>query len=129
MNVVFYNHDHTDRVQPPQPVTVEKYTWTQLGGPKDAVISAPSDADTWDLTKLLRCPVEIWGDDGRLNWWGYVNKVVVPYGDIRMGLGLDEMFNYVTVNGSAGATTAARDEESIREFGTKQMVLTDSNAT
>lgn len=133
MNVVFRNKDFTTKIALPQPVTVERYSWNMIGGPDKAYLQAPNDGDAWELTKLLRCPIEIWGNDGQPHWWGFVNKVTIPHGNrMAVGMGLDAMYNRVMADWStgtdSGTTTAALDQLSENEFGRKAKKLSVQNA-
>lgn len=127
--VLFYERDFTSRVPQPASVEVETYEWDMTGGPRAAFLRAPNDRSWAELAKLLRCPVEIYGPDGRPNWWGYVNRVVAPRGpDLMVGAGLDAMFNYITAEwntaaGAEGTTTVASDAVSVAEYGRKEYLL------
>lgn len=141
MKVVFYNRDFTSQVPLSHlKITVERYSHSMIGGPDTAYIKIETSGDNWELTKLLRAPVEIYDGDGHLNWWGYVNRMTVPNGEIMVGMGLDNMFNYVAANysllddGSSSATSQvvtswASDAASILEYGQKEKLLTINNAT
>jgi hypothetical protein len=127
-SIVFYNCDFSTKLNPLQEVRLERYSHNMFGGPKTAYLTATRTADAWSWTKYLRCPVEIYGPDGRLNWYGYVNKIVIPHGPSMVGIGLDELFNYVTVNYDGGTTSAASNAQSITEYGQKEYLKIDSNA-
>lgn len=128
MNVVFYNRDFSGQLQPAVTITAERYSHNMIGGPKRAYLRAKKDERAWELVDLLRCPVEIWGGDGKLVWWGYVNRVVIPFGSNMIGVGLDAMANYVVAawtssGGDSGTTTAVQDVVSVREYGRKEARL------
>jgi len=141
MKVIFYNRDFTSQIPLSHlKITVERYSHNMLGGPDTAYIKIDTSGDNWELTKLLRSPVEIYDGDGHLNWWGYVNRVNVPSGDIMVGLGLDNMSNYVAANysvldagetaaSSKATTTWVSDAASVQEYGQKEKLLTINNAT
>ncbi len=99
-----------------------------IGGPEAAFFRVQPLADKWELAKLLRCPVEIYGDDGGVKWWGYVNRVVIPHGKITLSLGLDDVHNAVTVRYKDADTATAIDAESKNEFGRKEFFINLSNA-
>jgi len=131
MEVHFKKRDHSEALQPPEAVviTVDRYSWNAIGGPERAYLKASAPADKWDLMDLLRAPVEIW-DNGKCLWWGYVNKVTAPHGARqRIGMSLDEMYNYVVVSYSDGDTAAATDATSIAEYGQKETRINNLNAT
>ena len=127
MQVIFYNRDFTATAQPPAKVSVERYSKNMTGGCKDAFLKIENVADKWEMMKLLRAPVEIYGNDGELVWWGFVNRATVPVGESqRLGLGLNELYNYITVTYDEGVTAAGSDAVSIAEYGQKEKSLTDT---
>ena len=129
MNVVFFNRDFTGKLEfANAPIQVDRYSWNSKGGPDEATLSMPVIADKWELTKLLRCPVEIYGDDGRLNWYGYINRISIPHGETMVGLGLDEMYNSVDVVYGGVLLGADTDTESVTEYGEKQHLLNLQNS-
>jgi hypothetical protein len=127
LTVVFYERDGTQKPSINLPISVERYSWNAVGGPEKAYLTIPENADMWELLKFLRCPVEIYGGDGRLNWWGYVNRVSIPRGEQRVGLGLDSLFNYVSFKYNTATTSASSDAVSITEYGQKEKLLYDPN--
>ncbi len=132
MNVIFYNKDFSQTAQPSKElkISVERYSWNMTGGPRTAYLKAKSNADKWEMMKLLRAPIEIFGDDGKIVWWGFANRVTVPIGDKqRLGLGLNELFNYVIVRYSEDDTGAGSDTNSISEYGQKERLIIDTNLT
>ena len=127
MQVIFYNRDFTATAQPPAKVTVERYSKNMTGGCKDAFLNIKNVADKWEMMKLLRAPIEIFGDDGELVWWGFVNRVTVPLGESqRLGLGLNELYNYIIVTYDEGDTAAGSNAVSISEYGQKEKKITDT---
>ena len=75
--VIFKNRDFTDRVvKPSMRLTVARFGFRAIGGPRRATITADgSVSNLWDTLEYLRCPVEIYDQYGRATWWGYVNEV------------------------------------------------------
>lgn len=141
MNVKFSNRALASQFPPNvlTPWSVVRYSWNMVGGPDKAVLNAPLTVDKWDAFKLLRCGVEIF-DRGRCVWWGYVHKITIPHGDLKVGLSMDNLYNSVavtyseletasTVSSGQAMTAYATDLMSIAEFGTKQYMLSISNAT
>jgi hypothetical protein len=128
MNIVFYNRDFTGTVPLNLDIQIERYSHAMIGGPDTATLKIRPTSDKWELTKLLRCPVEIYGEDGGLKWWGFVDRVVIPHGKIRVGLGLDELYNSVSVKHQSGTTSASLDTQSVGEYGTKEYFINLSNA-
>ena len=129
MKVVFYNRDFSGRLPVSGTVAVDRYSKNMIGGCKDAFLSVAQSADTGELMRMLRCPVEIYGDDGGIKWWGYINQVSIPNGtEQRIGLSLDELYNSITARYSSTATAATTNAQSILEYGTKEFSLYVSNA-
>jgi len=128
MDVVFLGRNFSDKMPITIPVQVERYSWHMTGGPERATLKAPVTADKWELTKLLRVPVEIYGDDGRPKWWGFVGRVTIPHNNQMVGVGLDEMYNDITIDYNGGSTDNT-DPQSISMYGTKQYRLAALNST
>lgn len=129
MNIVFYNRNFTGTVFHNFDIRVERYSHTMLGGPDKATFKIKSNADKWELMKFLRCPVEIYGADGGVKWWGYVDRVTLPHGVNRIGKGLDEMYNSITTKHDAGTLTASTDAQSVAEYGEKEFVINLESAS
>jgi len=131
MNTIFYNKDFSKTAaQPPADFIVDRYSWNMIGGPQTAYLKAKPNADKWELMKLLRAPIEIYGDDGDIVWWGFVNRITIPIGDQqRLGLGLNELYNYIVVTYNQGDTAAGSDTNSINEYGQKEKFINDTIAT
>jgi hypothetical protein len=129
MNIIFYHRDFSTMIQPKLNINVERYAFHMIGGPDKATLRIDPTADKWELTKLLRCPVEIYGDDGGLKWWGYIDRVTIPHGVIRVGLALDELYNTITVKYDGGTTDPATDVQSVTEYGSKEFFISLPNAT
>jgi len=131
IKATFYNRDYSNALTPPgaKGIVVERYAKSAIGLCKNAYLTIPSTADNWELMKLLRCPIELYGDDGGLKWWGFVNRVTIPIGEVqRVGLSLDEMYNYVIARYASTATAAASDTQSIAEYGQKEISIYVSNS-
>lgn len=130
MDVVIKNRDFSDRLPLPASLEVRPvdYVWNQIGGPKTATLKCNFSVDVPSLFNLLRCPVEIYGDDGLPKWWGYVNRVTLPNGtEQRVGMGLDEVHNTVRIEYDDGVTADATNTESISEYGVKEYRARVSN--
>lgn len=133
MQAVFYKRDFSGKLNLPKTLglQVERYSWHMEGGPEKATIKARATADKWELNKLLRCPVEIYGkNESDPVWWGYVVKVTIPQGEQRFGRGLENMFNHVRVRfESDSITEASSDTVSIAEYGQKETILRNYGLT
>lgn len=131
MNVVIKNRDFSGRLPLPASLDIQvvRYSNNMIGGPREADLIAKVGADKFDTLSLLRCPIEIW-DEGKLLWFGFINSATIPYGNKqRIGIRLDEMYNYITVAYTDGDTSANSDAKSIAEFGQKETRLSNLNAT
>ena len=126
----------TPLAQPDLQYSVQRYTTSVIGGPKQATIKAVGgEKALWSLIDKLRCPVTIaFKDQGSKRvWWGYVEGVQVIYGGLKIGVSLKDMYNRVAVAysflqaGTTGAgerkTTAwAEDTVSSDEYGEKEIL-------
>ena len=131
IKATFYKRDFSNALTPPGAgsIVVEGYSKNMIGGCKKATLSISPCADNWEFMKLLRCPIELYGDDGGLKWWGFVNRITIPNGnEQRIGLSLDEMYNYVIARYKTKATAASSNDQSIAEYGQKEFSLYVSNA-
>jgi hypothetical protein len=116
-------------------------SWDVFGGCDTATITAYGGATILTgLYNWLRYGVTIVDKNGRKVWWGYVNAVYVMDGPIEIGLSLDEMANSVQVAysyvqpgtnevGTRKITTAVTNTDSITEFGTKEIVVSQGGLT
>lgn len=142
---VFYEKDISGGLQelaipPALDYTVERYRLNARGGPLDARIDAAGNIrDIWQLTTMLRTPVELDDERGEAVWWGFINEVRITTPILEYVLSLENMANSVAVAYSTRAvsqaaaasratTSYATDAESIAEFGTKQRLLSLSDA-
>ena len=111
-----------------------EYTFLDMGGCHRATLQASGSANAvWSLLNDLRCPVEIFDDNGVCVWWGYVHQVIINAGALNFDASLSSMANkvqvaysYVEVGtnevGQRKTTTAITDANSIAVYGTKQYV-------
>jgi hypothetical protein len=71
-----------------------KLGFAATGGPKAASLSVnATNQALWRLVDLLRCPIEIRDEAQRPVWWGYVSEVRVRYGQVEVGVTLEDMAN------------------------------------
>ena len=142
MKVIFKSRDFSYILaELPLTFEVERYSHSVFGGPKYAEISITgSDNDLWEMIERIRCPVEIYGDNGECVWWGYVSEVDLSIGKVNAGVTIDSMANciavaYTTVAAGSNlpgerATTEWGDANiSQDEYGIKQLLLTSSGTT
>lgn len=118
-----------------------RYGWTALGGPDFAEIAAAGETRAlWSLLNWLRAPVTIRDERGEAVWWGYIAEVTVTVGAIAVGVSLREMVNRVAVTysyvppgestvGTRVTTNWAQDDDSVGEYGTKELLDSRDGAT
>ena len=113
-------------------LVVDEYTWSVIGGPKTARLSVTgSQAALWQLPDLLRYAVDIYDNNGRWLWWGYIWGIDIQFGNLKFGVDLSQMWNSIKIAytkttagspgpGERGTTAAATDDDSINVFGTRE---------
>lgn len=117
---------------PPIKMIPEWYSYSAIGGPKQAEIEVKTSEDRalWELLEYLRCPVEINDDRETLVWWGYVNRIEITIDAVTVSVNLDEMFNRVSVIYSdadgKGKTSWIQENDSVSVYGTKEIIYTTS---
>lgn len=113
---------------------VKGLTWAAMGGPKRATLEVQAAAGSVDLAAvggLLRAPVEIYGEDGQIAWWGLVWDVVIEDGAVGVKLSLDDLANRVRVvygetrpevlgTGRRATTGWVEDAASQADYGVKE---------
>lgn len=141
MQPVFFERDFTNRVQPMLDWTAKRLRWTDEGGPDAASLEARGDwGKLWELTNLLRAPVEIHAesDMGERAWWGFVNEVRIVGEGYSITVTLDTMVNKLAVayslvdgettrTGERATTAFASDALSVAEYGTKEGLVSGGN--
>lgn len=120
-------------------VEVVEYSWSDRGGPKDAVLRLTGQqAALWSASDLLTEPVFIYSPNGTLVWWGRIYSISIGIGDISIGASLDEMANrvavtysiYSAVSGYTAVTTGFLDHaDSQAEFGQKELIYSMGDAS
>lgn len=114
--------------------------WDAIGGPDLAELKVTGSLDDlWQLVDDLRCPIELYADQGQPLWWGYISRVEMQLAQYRVGVGLDDMANAVTVAynmldatgdmGERGDSVWYTDTLSLEEYGRKELRVSLSNAT
>ncbi|MFZ3071093.1 MAG: hypothetical protein WA110_08240 [Anaerolineaceae bacterium] len=109
-------------------------SWSCEGGPKSATLRAPDTNFTFEVWReLLGLPVEIFNQRGVPVWWGYINTIRQPLGQLEMICSLDGVANQVAVSytslepsqtfGEIIQTPWASDPTSQKIYGTKQLIL------
>lgn len=119
---------------------VERLTWSVMGGPAEAVITATVNRqEEGKLAALavdaLRCPVEVLNTAGEIVWWGYIQRVEAQANGFQLAFDLDDLANRVCVqywqpepqlewNGVRTFTAWADDLQSQQLYGVKERIFT-----
>lgn len=120
---------------------VLRYSWRAVGGPESAVLRLDGEGGWGDAAfELARCPLEIWDEDGRCVWWGFISRVEKHAGgapvyavDVealanRVAVAyLDHEFGHASV-GLRQTTAWVEDAVSVHAFGRKEALVTLNNA-
>lgn len=135
-SVVWENRNFSGAVRlPGVTYKVDRYAWSELGGPKTAKILAKGKAeDLWGLIDYLRRPVKI--DDGEeLVWWGFAGEINLNVGN-QASLSLWDMWNKVAVayeeivagaqRGTRKTTDWLSDSLSVAEYGIRELLESSS---
>ncbi|MCK4302636.1 MAG: hypothetical protein KAY24_00145 [Candidatus Eisenbacteria sp.] len=111
------------------------YSWTALGGPDKATITAYGGKDAlFQLFEHLRARVVLVDEFTRDVWWGYVDEVEVRMGNIAVGASISPMANSTAVAysliavgestpGTRATTAWVNDEASQGEYGKKELLI------
>lgn len=97
---VFRTREFGQCAQPVRRPAVEWCRWQAVGGCEQAQLTAPLPNGAFDLDVwggLLRRPVELYSDAGRLAWWGYVHSVHVQDDQAGARVSMDDVANRVRV--------------------------------
>jgi hypothetical protein len=135
MKFTLFNRDFSEIVVPPAlDFKVQRYSWSDQGGPLLATIEASGDRTAlFSMINHLRGAVEIINDLGDPVWWGYVSEVTIHLKEINYGVDMETMFNNVAVaftNSSLRFTTQwLGDADSIAEYGKKEILISKSEVT
>lgn len=109
-------------------------------GPKAAEIAVRgNERALFTLIDWLRYGVTIRDQNGGPAWWGFVNEMEIAVGPHTFGLSLDTMANRIAVaytaiaagqtsGGDRATTLWEQDDLSVTEFGTKERLLSLSDA-
>ncbi len=132
---------------------VRKYSWSVIGGPKQATIEAfGPDTDLWRLAEMVRSPVIIYSDEADPVWWGYVAEVRLTVKSesairnplinqrVTAGVSVDAFYNRIAVAytklvagddsiGERDTTAWVDDDDSQAEYGIRELLWTKDNAT
>lgn len=119
-------------------ISPSTYSANAQGGFQRAEYSVQGDEQAlWDVLSYLGNKIETYNEIGSLVWAGYVVEATVTLPNYTVGLSLEPMFNrlrirynFQNLNGEQedGITDWAINQESIDRFGTKEAVLTLSDA-
>lgn len=135
MRVIFYGRDFSMITQPALEIWVDGLKWSDVGGAEFATLKTRGqDADLYQLSSLMRAPVEIFDDFGLCVWWGYLNEVSVAGPAYTWTVQMDTMYNQVKTAYSYAepgtqtiserrTTAAAIDATSQAIYGVKEALL------
>lgn len=135
MKFIMKRRDFSDLVIPLKlEFSIERYSWSTSGGPKQATITAVGDRSAlYELVNHMRDPVEIINDRGDCVWWGYIASLVISWKAIGYGVDIETMYNRIAVaytDQNIRYTTGwSGDAESISEYGQKEILLSRSDTT
>lgn len=98
LSVALYKTDFSARLDlPGLKLVATPISWRHIGGPDSATIVGKGDWDADEAANLLRCPVEIFAENGDCVWWGYVDNVRVIDGAVEYGIGMESVANDIMV--------------------------------
>lgn len=129
MKVLLARRDFSDlAVQPKVDFAVIRYSHHVLGGPRTATITASGDPEAlFELINHLRAPVTLLNTGGEAVWWGYLSELTINMPAVSYGVDLSTMFNRVSVaytdQGIRYTTAWAQDDDSVSEYGKKEILL------
>jgi hypothetical protein len=141
MIVEFENPNDLNPWEAPVESLVNEYSHHAVGGPESASISIRGlPDDLADMTNRLRYKVNIRNEDGLLVWWGYLFGAEIRFGERQINVSLGRVANRVAVayakldpgqeTSSVRETTSfAQDAFSIMRYGTKERLISYSDAT
>lgn len=135
LEVLLYNREYDDfSVSSDVSFTVNRYSFSAIGGPKEAVITMYGSAmSLWNMVDRLRSEVRFVNRAGDFIWWGYLASVEIRTGNLVFGTSLDETYNKIrvayTTFGDRKTTDWAEDTMSVNTYGTKELMDTISDAT
>jgi hypothetical protein len=131
--IVVYRSDGVPMLLPAGlELTHEWHSWAAVGGPEELEIRAQGEITAlWETARWLRRRVEVKNELGDWVWWGMIAEVELTLGaGLRIGLSLDNMYNYVRVKYTwEDADGALRSDEtnwgedgvSIARYGYKEL--------
>jgi hypothetical protein len=110
------------------------FSWSAFGGPKILHLRLTgSPRSLLTSLRLLRSPVTVYADNTNPVWWGYVREITLYFGQLKLLVTLDQLFNRVKVQYSflspdnhladQSETVWVEDLGSQTLFGTKEIIL------
>lgn len=99
LSVDFYEHDFSVPILIGLHMQPVKLSWSVYGGPEFAEIRLDGEAGKLlQMTRLIRCPVQISDSSGRPVWWGFVQDVLIFLDEVKIKVSLADLYNRVTVH-------------------------------
>lgn len=137
IHTTLYERDFSKALVLPHGLNIrpEMLSWHAIGGCDAAEIRIEGGKySVWEMVEMLRCPLTVWNGAAKA-WWGYVNRVEVMDGNLRIGVSLDDVANRVRIVYSdiagSGVTDWLEDTASSAVYGVKEWHISqmDINAT
>lgn len=87
-------------------------SWNCEGGPEKAILTISDSHFPFEAWKgYLRCPVEIYNDQGSVIWWGYIHSVRQTFDYLELTYSLDDLANRVAVSYTSLASSGTYGEQ------------------
>ncbi len=114
---------------------------TGEGGPRECSITGYGTVmDLFEMLEALRCQVRVYDSEGFVAWYGMVEEVQVRIDSIEVSVSLRYMYNKIAVEfnnivpgssalGDNVLTDWATEQDSIDEYGTKELKMQMNDAT
>jgi hypothetical protein len=139
--IVFEDRNSNAKLLPPTPVKLRRYSRIAVGGPKTAELETSGDlTEVLAWLNWLRRKIYIANASGKTVWWGFISKVEISFGGLRVTADIESMYNriavaYTTVGsgqssvGLRGTTDWTEDADSISEFGRRELLKSMGGTT
>lgn len=133
--VTFLNRDFTyPNSRESLKFNVERFS-TFNGSPHSAEIEVTGqESQIYRVLEMVRKPVIIYDPKGNAIWGGFVSDVLIEINGLRLGKTVDGMYNRIAViytdeNGETQESPFVQHDESVAEYGTKEAIISITNAS
>ena len=110
------------------------FSWSAFGGPKILHLRLTGSLRSLlTSSRLLRSPVSVYVENTTPVWWGYVREITIYFGNLKLLVTLDQLFNKVKVQYSFISpdnhladqfeTAWVENQASQTLFGIKELIL------